>query len=165
MSAASPSSSHSPPATSPPNASQEVAPTLNSVDQAIAEYLRARGHHDAEKAFLQEVVEGRTPDDKTKPPEEIGKDEFIRSLAVFAQKVTRPGENLLKDSGTVLQQLSSMGNPTAIQKLIASIGAIGSEEVISADPTDREEGFRELEAWVDGSLDMYRVCIVHRSVG
>lgn len=157
MSAATPSSSHSPAAAaSPANASQEVAPSLSPYDQAILDYLRARGHHDAEKAFLQEVVEGRTPDDKTKPPEEIGKDEFIRTLAVFAQKNSRPGENQLKDSGTVLQELTSMGNPSAIQNLIASIGAVGSEEVIAADPTDREEGFRELEAWVDGSLDMYR---------
>ena len=156
MSAATPSATQSTPAPSPPNASQEEKPALSTSEQAILEYLRARGHHDAEKAFLQEVAEGRSPDGKSKL-EEIGKDEFLRSLAVYAGKASRPGENLLKDSGTVLQELQSMGNPSAIQNLISSIGAVGAEEVISADPTDREEGFRELEAWVDGSLDMYRV--------
>ncbi|KAJ3552076.1 hypothetical protein NM688_g4350 [Phlebia brevispora] len=49
-----------------------------------------------------------------------------------------------------------MGNPANIQSLIASIGPVGAEEILSLDPTDKQEGFRELEAWVDGSLDMYR---------
>lgn len=159
MSAATPSATQSPAAPSPANPPQDTQPTLSVAEQAIVEYLRARGHKDAEKAFLQEV-EGRSPDEKSKPVEEIGKDEFLRSLAVYAEKASRPGENLLKDSGTVLQELQSMGNPSAIQNLISSIGAVGAEEVISADPTDREEGFRELEAWVDGSLDMYRVSSV-----
>jgi len=52
-----------------------------------------------------------------------------------------------------------MGNPVNIQNLIASIGSVGAEELLSLDPTDKQEGFRELEAWVDGSLDMYRVCV------
>ena len=59
----------------------------------------------------------------------------------------------------MLQELGSMGNPPNIQNLIASIGSVGAEEVLSLDPTDKQEGFRELEAWVDGSLDMYRVSL------
>ena len=57
----------------------------------------------------------------------------------------------------MLQELTAMGNPANIQNLIASIGSVGAEEILSLDPTDKQEGFRELEAWVDGSLDMYRV--------
>jgi transcription initiation factor TFIID subunit 5 len=53
-----------------------------------------------------------------------------------------------------------MGNPPNIQNLIASIGPVGAEEILSLDPTDKQEGFRDLEAWVDGSLDMYRVSTV-----
>ena len=50
-----------------------------------------------------------------------------------------------------------MGNPQNIQNLISSIGPVGAEEILSLDPTDKHQGFRELESWVDGSLDMYRV--------
>ena len=32
-----------------------------------------------------------------------------------------------------------------------------SDEILSLDPTDRHEGFKDLENWVEGSLDMYRV--------
>ncbi|CAK5280195.1 unnamed protein product [Mycena citricolor] len=49
-----------------------------------------------------------------------------------------------------------MGNPSNIQNLLASIGAVGAEDILSMDPADRHEGYRELESWVDGSLDMYR---------
>ncbi|KAJ7293509.1 TFIID and SAGA subunit [Mycena rebaudengoi] len=78
------------------------------------------------------------------------------SLAVYAQKPSRPGENVFKESANVLQELTAMGNPSNIQNLLASIGSVGAEDILSLDPTDKQEGFRELEAWVDGSLDMYR---------
>ncbi|TFK30338.1 TFIID and SAGA subunit [Coprinopsis marcescibilis] len=155
MSAATPASSQSPAATSPANQSQDVPPTISSAERVILEYLRARGHSTAEKAFLEEV-EGRSPDDKGKQSDTLGASELVRALAVFAQKPSRPGENLLKDSSTVLQELSSMNNSVNIQNLIASIGDVGAEELLALDPTDKEEGFAELESWVDGSLDMYR---------
>ena len=87
----------------------------------------------------------------------ISTEELVKRLAVYAQKPSRPGENVLNDSANVLQELTTMGNPTNIQNLIASIGAVGAEEILSLDPTDKQDGFTELEAWVDGSLDMYRV--------
>lgn len=46
-----------------------------------------------------------------------------------------------------------------LSKLLASLDAAGAEEILSLDPSDRAEGFRDLESWVDGSLDMYRVSI------
>jgi hypothetical protein len=157
MSVATPTgSSQSPPATSPPN--QESTANIPAADRVIIEYLRARGHTAAAKTLLDEL-EAASPNDSGKQPESIGSDEFVKVLSVFAQKPTRPGENILKDSSNVLQELTAMGNPVNIQNLIASIGSVGAEELLSLDPTDKQEGFRELEAWVDGSLDMYRVCI------
>ena len=90
-------------------------------------------------------------------PATISAEDFTKKAAVFAQDAKRPGENAFKDSSTVLQELGTMGNPPNIQNLIASIGPLGAEEILSLDPTDKHEGFRELESWVDGSLDMYRV--------
>lgn len=149
-----PASSQSPPAPSP-NPTQDLQ-NVSLSERVVLEYLRARGHTVAEKA-LREELEASTPDDKGKQPETIGADDLVKSLAVFAQKPSRPGENILKESTTVLQELTAIGNPPNIQNLIASIGSVGAEELLSLDPTDKQEGFRELEAWVDGSLDMYRV--------
>ncbi|KAG6842271.1 hypothetical protein C0991_000241 [Blastosporella zonata] len=152
MSAATPpASSQSPAAPSPPQESQNVS----QVDRAVLEYLRSRGHTAAETALLGEL-EVATPDDKGKAVETIDAEELVKTLAVFAHKPSRPGENILKDSSSVLQELTAMGNPSNIQSLISSIGPVGAEEILSLDPTDKQEGFRELEAWVDGSLDMYR---------
>jgi transcription initiation factor TFIID subunit 5 len=160
MSVVTPAAS-SPGASSPPNAvTQDPAQNATATDRIVLEYLHARGHITAEQALL-ESLEDASPDDKGKQTEQalsITADEFVAKLAVYAQKPSRPGENLLKDTANVLQELSTMGNPTNIQNLIASIGSVGAEEILSLDPTDKQEGFRELEAWVDGSLDMYRVC-------
>jgi transcription initiation factor TFIID subunit 5 len=41
-------------------------------------------------------------------------------------------------------------------KLLTNLDVKGAEDVLSLDPTDKAEGFRELESWVDGSLDMYQ---------
>ncbi|KIK05488.1 hypothetical protein K443DRAFT_342798 [Laccaria amethystina LaAM-08-1] len=149
-----PTSSQSPVAPSPVNV-QDSSSSASAAEKLVLEYLRARGHTAAEKALLEDL-DGATPDDKGKQSEAIGMDDFIKALAVFAQKPSRPGENILKDSSNVLQELTAMGNPVNIQNLIASIGSVGAEELLSLDPTDKQEGFRELEAWVDGSLDMYR---------
>jgi transcription initiation factor TFIID subunit 5 len=152
-----PASSQSPAATTPANVSQESTNAVNIADRIVLEYLRSRGHASAEKAFKEEM-EASSPSDKGKQPEIIPPEELIKSLAIFAQsKSTRLADNALKDSSSVLQALSSRGNSPNIQSLLASIGSVGAEEILSLDPTDKQEGFRELEAWVDGSLDMYRV--------
>ncbi|KAG6818000.1 hypothetical protein H0H87_009155 [Tephrocybe sp. NHM501043] len=147
----------------PPASSQSPAPPstpqdshiVSQADRAVLGYLRSRGHTAAEKALLGEL-EVATPDEKGKAAETIDAEELVKTLAVFAHKPSRPGDNVLKDSSSVLQELTAMGNPSNIQTLISSIGSVGAEDILSLDPTDKQEGFRELEAWVDGSLDMYR---------
>ncbi|KAH9898295.1 TFIID and SAGA subunit [Cubamyces lactineus] len=165
MSAATPAASTpdgaSPSATNAPvpDSSKDIS---SNADQLILEYLRARGHKTAEKAFLEELERKTLPaDDKGKQPETptsttISQEELVKQLAIFAQKPANPDQNALKDSSSVLSELSSTGTPQNIQNLISSIGQVGAEEILSLDPTDKHEGFRELESWVDGSLDMYR---------
>jgi len=57
-----------------------------------------------------------------------------------------------------------MNNPTSIHALIASLGAIGAEDILVSDPTDKHGGYRELEAWVEDLLTCIkfvcpRVCL------
>jgi transcription initiation factor TFIID subunit 5 len=164
MSATTPAaSSQSPGASSPANAPQDPLQNASPTELVVLDYLRSHGHTAAEKALL-EAIDTASPEDKAKQPETVATDELVKSLAVFAQKPSRPGENVFKESSNVLQELTAMGNPTNIQNLIASIGSVGAEEILSLDPTDKQEGFRELEAWVDGSLDMYRVRHINMSV-
>ncbi|KAL0951288.1 hypothetical protein HGRIS_007999 [Hohenbuehelia grisea] len=145
--------SQSPAPTTPANQTpQDGSQAVNPADRVILEYLHLRGHTAAEKA-LREALE---VDDAPKSPDTTTSEELIKNLAVYAQKPSRPGDNVLRDSASVLQELTAMSNPTSIQNLIASIGAVGAEEILSLDPTDKQEGFKELEAWVEGSLDMYR---------
>ncbi|KAG1758315.1 hypothetical protein EDD22DRAFT_850107, partial [Suillus occidentalis] len=152
MSAATPAASSSG-GVSPVNASApDVTQSVSSIDRLVLEYLRARGHKDAERV-LNESLESGSVDESGKT---VSAEDLIKTLAVYAQKPSRPGDNVLKESANVLQELTAMGNPPSIQNLIASLGTVGAEEILSVDPTDKEEGFRELEAWVEGSLDMYK---------
>jgi transcription initiation factor TFIID subunit 5 len=159
MSAATPAASSSG-GVSPVNASApDVTQSVSSIDRLVLEYLRTRGHKDAERA-LNESLESGSVDESGKT---VSAEDLIKTLAVYAQKPSRPGDNVLKESANVLQELTAMGNPPSIQNLIASLGTVGAEEILSVDPTDKEEGFRELEAWVEGSLDMYKVLQEHPS--
>ncbi|KIJ21816.1 hypothetical protein PAXINDRAFT_105345 [Paxillus involutus ATCC 200175] len=152
MSATTPAASSSG-GVSPANVStQDAMQNANPTDRLVLEYLRARGHKNAEASLLEAIENGTTEDvGKT-----VSSDELVKSLAVYAQKPSRPGENVLKDNASVLQELTTMGNPPSIQNLLASLGTVGAEEILSVDPTDKQEGFRELESWVEGSLDMYK---------
>ena len=164
MSAATPAPS-TPDGVSPSTANPPAESSSNNtsaLDKMVLEYLRSRGHKDTEK-ILEDIERSATPsDDKGKQPDttpahSISPEELVKQLAIFAEKPAKPDENALKDSSNVLQELSTMGNPQNIQNLISSIGPVGAEEILSLDPTDKHKGFRELESWVDGSLDMYRV--------
>ena len=159
MSTATPSAS-TPDVVSPTNVPsiQETSHATAS-DRLILEYLRARGYKDAEKAFLDAV---NLSDENRKRQESSGSDivssdDLLKRLSIFAEKAFQPGENAFKDKTSILQELASMGTSSNIQSLIASIGPGGAEEILSLDPADKQEGFRELESWVEGSLDMYRV--------
>lgn len=146
------------PEASPNTISQDTVQNASVTDRMVLEYLRARGLSSAEHALVA-ALESADSGDKGKQPENLtmSTDELVKKLAVYAQKPSRPGENVLRDSANVLQELKTMGNPPNIQNLITSIGSVGAEEILSQDPTDKQDGFTELEAWVEGSLDMYRV--------
>ncbi|KZT44566.1 WD40 repeat-like protein [Sistotremastrum suecicum HHB10207 ss-3] len=76
--------------------------------------------------------------------------DVIKAAAPFATK------NTAADTSTV-QALQAI--PSTAQKLstlLTSVAGQGAEDILSLDPSDRLEGFKDLESWVDGSLDMYR---------
>ncbi|EJD55553.1 WD40 repeat-like protein [Auricularia subglabra TFB-10046 SS5] len=51
-----------------------------------------------------------------------------------------------------------LGSGLGTSNLTTLLNAVGMgvEDALATGPTDRHDGFRELEAWVHGSLDMYR---------
>lgn len=154
MSAATPTASTPDPSTPAPPSIESNQATI-SADRLVLEYLRARGHKVTEQA-VNEVL-GSSSDDKGKSPVSISGEELIKKLTLFAEKPAQPGENTLKTSLGVQKELATVVNSSNLQNLIASIGPVGAEEILSLDPNDKQEGFRELEAWVEGSLDIYRV--------
>ena len=138
-----------------PNATQDVVQAADT-DRLVLEYLKVRGYKGAEEA-LSESIDDSSESNKAPESTTISADELISKIAVFASKPSRPGENVFKSTPNVLEGLVGMNNPTTIHDLIASLGAIGAEDILVSDPTDKRGGYRELEAWVEGSLEMYQV--------
>jgi transcription initiation factor TFIID subunit 5 len=153
MSAATPTAS-TPDASTPAPPSTETNQGTLAADRLVLEYLRARGHTSAEQALTETIS---SSDDKGKAPITMSGEELVKKLTVFAEKPTQPGDNTLKTTLGVQKELASAVNSSNLQNLIASIGPVGAEEILSLDPNDKHEGFRELVSWVEGSLDMYRV--------
>ncbi|KZT30672.1 TFIID and SAGA subunit [Neolentinus lepideus HHB14362 ss-1] len=140
--------------------SQDAQPIVDAVDRLVLEYLRNRGYKLPEQG-VPNAVDEASPSDKGKAPETapsqtITSEELIKRLAVFSQRPANPNENAYNNASSVVQDVGGAGTSLNIQNLIANLGSIGAEEILSLDPTDKNEGFRELQAWVDGSLDMYR---------
>ena len=94
----------------------------------------------------------------------VGQEEIIflsHTQPVWTPKKDKPGENALSDPKISMQSLNSGGLTTpSVTSLIETINPGGADEILSLDPTDKHEGFRDLETWVEGSLDMYRVCLL-----
>ncbi|KAK7694760.1 hypothetical protein QCA50_001948 [Cerrena zonata] len=160
MSAATPAaSSPAPEATSPaPSVTQDQNASA-AIDRQVLEYLRSRGHKAAEQALSESLEQGGTPDSSGAGPSTsatISSDDFIKKLAVYTQSTTKSGENALRDATKVLSDMVSMGNSVNVQNIVSSIGDVGAEDILSLDPNDKQEGYRDLESWVEGSLDMYR---------
>lgn len=85
--------------------------------------------------------------------------DVIKAAAPFATKNTAADTvNALAEPQSTVQALQAI--PSTAQKLstlLTSVSGQGAEDILSLDPSDRLEGFKDLESWVDGSLDMYRV--------
>ena len=176
MSAATPAPSNPPSETTPPPNQAASTDTPNNdtstTDQLVIEYLRSRGHKNAERALRDALnlpptdnssTNDTTSDSDKQPIQTTVSDvELRKHLVPFFQRKDRPaGENALTDATLTLQSLqSTVATTSTVSDLLGNIAPGGADEIISLDPTDKHEGFRDLEAWVDGSLDMYRVSIL-----
>lgn len=162
MSAATPAPSNPPSQPSSPinednmqqfDVEQEKPP---EVERMILEYLRKRGHKNAEQALREALEDGGAEASETVVT--VSDEELRKHLVPFWEKKEGSGDNALSDGDITMQSLLTGGvTAPSVTKLLESIGPGGADEILSLDPTDRHEGFRDLEAWVDGSLDMYRV--------
>lgn len=143
-----PSSSSSPKDDSTPNHVAELGDGASQTDRIVLEYLRKRGHANAEKAFL-ESVEAATSSDKgkAKETETVSAEDLVKLL------ISPPTQKSSENGSRPSTSLSATG----LKALLDNIGAPDTDELLNFEPSDRQQGYQELEAWVDGSLDMYRV--------
>ncbi|KIY64206.1 TFIID and SAGA subunit [Cylindrobasidium torrendii FP15055 ss-10] len=126
---------NSPGGASPINVDAEMANGEQNpaVDELVAEYLRARGY-----GSMADTLKSSGKKKDELPETTVDTEELVKKLAPL---LARPQ--------------TTTEAPISLESLFATLGT-NSEEILTLDPTDRSEGYRELEAWVEGSLDMYR---------
>lgn len=147
------------------NGSQDANASANA-DRVFLDYLRSRGFKKTEQA-MREEMESVTPSENTRNTRSRNKSQvnpadLIKKIAPHVASTSAETGNAMSDGeqnlNLIESAVASMPGTPGLAKLLASLGATGAEEALSLDPTDKAEGFRDLESWVDGSLDMYRVC-------
>lgn len=171
MSAATPAPSNppssSPSPADPPEQDNAAQNDSANVDQMVLTYLQQRGYDGAVRAFRDslglpsppaESADKESSEDTETAPITVSDIELRKHLVPFWQKKDKPGENALADAKVTMQSLLTSGVTTPnVAHLLETINPGGADEIFSVDPTDKHEGYRELEVWVEGSLDMYRV--------
>lgn len=173
-----PGSSNTPSASSPIDQSQDEQ-QFSKEDAAVLEYLRKRGLKSAEQELRDSIAaagadvrpanEGRTTRSraaKSKTNTTVTAAELVKKNAPTLAR-TADAPNVLADPNVAKQVATTVVNnilgsnlgASNLSNLLSAVG-MGVEDALATAPTDRHDGFRELEAWVDGSLDMYRVRLI-----
>ena len=163
------------PESSKPNALPAAAPTTTSrsdFDNAAMDMLVNRGYRpDAgeQSPISPDKDDGPRRSTRTSArlqASQIQKDEVVKVTAPYASRSTSDVSNALAEHQGTTQALQAI--PSTHEKLatlLTSVSATkGAEDILSLDPADRLGGYSELENWVDGSLDMYRVDILSFSL-
>ena len=171
MSAATPAPSNASSDSASPSNQQNNEPALQdgaaNIDQMVMAYLQQRGFSGAERALRESLGLPSPPaedkDSSPAPSEEVPRTsvsdaELRKHLVPFWEMNDHPGENVLTDANVTQKGLVTGGVTTpSVATLLQEIKPGGADEILSLDPTDKYEGFRDLESWVEGSLDMYQV--------
>ncbi|KZW02550.1 TFIID and SAGA subunit [Exidia glandulosa HHB12029] len=153
-----PGSSNTPSASSPIDLSQDDQ--FSKEDTMVLEYLRKRGLKQAEQELREQLAAaGPSTDSKATT---VSTAELVKKNAPAIPRSATDRSNSLADPNISKDAISVVVSPLlgtqmgslGLANLMNAVG--GVEDALATGPTDRHDGFRDLEAWVDGSLDMYR---------
>lgn len=156
---------HTPEPSSPANTNSQDG-SVNA-DKVFLDYLRSRGFRKTEQAMREEMESGSPSENarttRSRNKAQVNPAELVKKISPHVASSSSDTGNAMSDAEQSLNLLesavASMPGTPGLAKLLASLGATGAEEALSLDPTDKAEGFKDLEMWVDGSLDMYQVCL------
>lgn len=128
------------------------------LDSLAAELLAARGFN-AASGEVQSRLGGLVSAVQAQVP--MTPEDFIqRHTPIIGQ----PGSNALDKSDAPSRIASSLAQagiklPASAKDSLEVLKDGSATRLLTDDPLHRQEAFRDLQAWVEGSLDMYRVRI------
>jgi transcription initiation factor TFIID subunit 5 len=130
------------------------------LDQLAAAVLKERGYADI-AATIQARSGGLVSGVQSQPP--ITPSEFVNK---HLPRNKTSGENSFDKPGVVFRLANGLTNdPSGRNRTTPPASSLTamkdptSSQLLSGDPLNRQEAFRDLQAWVEGSLDMYKVSV------
>jgi transcription initiation factor TFIID subunit 5 len=136
------------------------------LDQGTRILLNTRGYKDGAQTSDKDQKDNRTDDGPRRATRssarlqasQTQKEDVVKSVAPYFAKSQTDRTNVLQEPSTVADALKEIPQPQErLAQLLNAASHHGSKDILALDPTDRLTGYSELEAWVDGSLDMYKV--------
>ncbi|PVG02303.1 WD40 repeat-like protein [Serendipita vermifera] len=127
------------------------------LDQLAAAVLKERGYADI-AATIQARSGGLVSGVQAQPP--ITSAEFVNK---HLPRTKSTGENPFDKPGVVVRLANGLTHdPTGRNRSTPPTSSLtamkdgGATQLLQGDPLNRQEAFRDLQAWVEGSLDMYK---------
>jgi transcription initiation factor TFIID subunit 5 len=137
------------------------------LDQGAQNLLNTRGYKDGAQSTDMDPKDGKNDDGLRRSTRtsarlqatQTQKEEVVKSVAPYAPKTPTDRSNGLQNpEATNLALRAIPQSHEKVSQLMETVKQQGSTDILALDPSDRLTGYSELEAWVDGSVDMYKVC-------
>lgn len=133
--------------------------TARQLDQLTATVLRERGWEDY-AAIVESKSGGLVSGIQAQPT--ISSQEFVnrhvpRGGSMKAENVYDRPDVVARLHGSLSGAAGGTSKAPVPNNNLTSMKEGSSSQLLMGDPLNRQEAFRDLQAWVEGSLDMYKV--------
>lgn len=140
----------------------------NGLEQGARTILNTRGYRSGSQSADRDPKDKQTDDAPRRPTRssarlqanQTQKDDVVKSVAPYATAKTATDQaNVLQEPSVAADALKEIPqSQERLAQLLHAASGQGSADILALDPSDRLLGYSEFESWVDGSLDMYKVC-------
>lgn len=134
--------------------------TARQLDQLTATVLRERGWEDF-AAIVESKSGGLVSGIQAQPTisaQEFASRHVPRGGNMKAENVYDRPDVVTRLHGSLTNAAGGSVKGPHPNNNLTSMKEPSSSQLLMGDPLNRQEAFRDLQAWVEGSLDMYKVC-------
>ena len=148
--------------TNPPSKS----PSDKGLDNGARSLLNNRGYRDTSQSVDKDPRDAKNDDVPRRSTRsstrlqatQAQKEDIVKAISPYAARSSSDRTNILQEPSAAEEALKEIPQPQErLAQLLNAASKQGSADILALDPSDRITAYTELESWVEGSLDMYKV--------